>query len=96
MKELFAARIAEAYGSHSQKYASLLEPILRPMAEKIVVMGRLKGGERVLDLATGTGLIARAAGQYTEFIVGNFLPISTGVKESFSHLTHLTPALHYR
>ena len=77
MNEQFSARVAEAYGSHSQKYVSILEPILRPMAEKIVIMGRLKGGERVLDLATGTGLIARTAGQYTDFIVG--IDISWGV-----------------
>jgi hypothetical protein len=61
MKEEFAARIAEAYGHHSQKYASILEPNLRPMADEIVSQGRLRGGELVLDLATGTGLIARTA-----------------------------------
>ena len=77
MKEPFAARIAEAYGSHSQKYVSILEPILRPMAEEIVIMGRLKGGERVLDLATGTGLIARISAQYTDSVIG--IDISFGV-----------------
>ncbi len=51
MNGQFTARIAEAYGRHSQKYASILEPILRPMANEIVGLGRLKGGELVLALS---------------------------------------------
>jgi ubiquinone/menaquinone biosynthesis C-methylase UbiE len=79
MSEFFTARIAEAYGSHSGEYASILEPILRPMANEIMGMGKLEGGELVLDLATGTGLIARSAAQFTNFIVG--IDISLGMLE---------------
>lgn len=59
MNERFAAKIAEAYSQHSEKYASILEPILQPMADEIADRAGLSGGERVLDLATGTGLTAR-------------------------------------
>jgi SAM-dependent methyltransferase len=61
MFDRFTARIAEAYGSHSQKYTSILEPVLKPMGDEIVRMAKLKGEERILDVATGTGLIARTA-----------------------------------
>ncbi|MCH7589198.1 MAG: hypothetical protein IIC78_14370 [Chloroflexi bacterium] len=36
-KDKFAARVAEAYGRHSDKYAFVLESILAPMAEEFVV-----------------------------------------------------------
>lgn len=77
MNEQFTARIAEAYGRHSQKYASILEPILRPMANEVVRLARLKGGELVLDLATGTGLIARTVAQSRGSVIG--VDISLGV-----------------
>lgn len=77
MSEGFAARIAEAYSRHSEKYASILEPMLRPMAEEMVGLANLRGGERVLDLATGTGLIARTAAQFTAAVIG--IDISLGI-----------------
>ena len=70
MKNQFEARVAEAYGRHSEKYAPVLEPILAPMAAEIVTLASLKPGEKVLDLATGTGLIARTAARFTDFVVG--------------------------
>lgn len=70
MKDKFAARVAEAYGRHSEKYASVLEPILAPMADEIVGLAELKGREQVLDLATGTGLIARAVAEFADSVVG--------------------------
>jgi len=77
MNESFAARIAEAYGQHSQKYSSVLEPILVPMAGEIVGLARIKGGERLLDLATGTGLIARTAAAAGAAVIG--IDISLGI-----------------
>jgi ubiquinone/menaquinone biosynthesis C-methylase UbiE len=77
MNERFATRIAEAYGRRSEKYASVLEPILSPMANEIVDLARLRGRELVLDLATGTGLIARTVAQFTDSIIG--VDISLGV-----------------
>lgn len=80
MNEQFVARIAEAYGRHSEKYTPILEPILKPMADEMVSLVDLKGGEAVLDLATGTGLIARAVGELTQGILG--IDISFGVLAS--------------
>ncbi len=70
MNEEFAVRVAEAYGRHSEKYASILEPILTPMADEIVALGRLKARELVLDVATGTGLIARTAAESKVSVIG--------------------------
>ncbi|NIM94522.1 MAG: methyltransferase domain-containing protein [Anaerolineales bacterium] len=69
--------MSEAYGCYSQKHASVLEPILRPMASKIVELAKLNGREQVLDLATGTGLIARTIGGKVDSVVG--IDISPGM-----------------
>jgi SAM-dependent methyltransferase len=70
-------RVAEAYGRHSQNYVSVLEPVMAPMADEIARMAQL-GAERVaLDLATGTGLIARALERAIEFVVG--VDLSPGI-----------------
>ena len=54
MNEKFTARIAVAYGQHSQKYASVLDPNLRPMANEILRLAKFIGVELVMDLGTGT------------------------------------------
>lgn len=91
MSEQFAARIAEAYGHHSEKYAPILEPILKPMADEMIRMVGLKGGilnkgldSAVLDLATGTGLIARGMREFTQAVVG--IDISLGMLVRAQHL----------
>jgi len=70
MNRRFTSHISEAYGQHSEKYSSILEPMLKPMADEIIALGRVKPGETVLDLATGSGHIARAASQSTSAVVG--------------------------
>jgi len=47
------------------------------MAEEIVKLGQLKGGESLLDLATGTGIIARTAAQTKVSVFG--IDISLGM-----------------
>ena len=44
--------------------------MLGPMANEIVDLARLAGGERVLDLATGTGIVARQLAHFTNDVVG--------------------------
>lgn len=80
MNNRFTARVAEAYGSHSEKYVSVLEPILTPMAEELVGLSNLTRGQHVLDLATGTGLIARTAAGFTDSVVGIDIALSVLAK----------------
>ncbi len=63
-------RIAKAYGLYSHKYSSIIEPTLRPMADEIVNLARIQGPERIMDLATGTGLIARKVVHANFSIIG--------------------------
>lgn len=58
------------YGANSEKYAHILEPTLHPMVDEIIRMGKLKGGQRVMDLATGTGLIARKILSSSNSVIG--------------------------
>ena len=63
--------IADAYGRYSQQYASIIEPFLEPMAKDLVALTALRRSEQVLDLPTGTGLIARAVSEtMTRYLVG--------------------------
>lgn len=70
MNDPFSTHIAAAYNRHAGPYAALLEPYLKPMAGEILRRGGPVAGERVLDLATGTGLIARLAAQAGSAVAG--------------------------
>lgn len=54
-------RLAEVYGRHAAGYAASLDPTLRPLADRMLREAGASPGQSVLDLATGTGVIARAA-----------------------------------
>jgi SAM-dependent methyltransferase len=77
MNHQFKDRVAEAYGSHSEKYTSVLEPLLRPMADEMARLAGSKSVQLALDLATGTGLIARAVAPFAESVAG--IDISPGM-----------------
>ena len=51
----------EAYDTHAELYASILEPTLAAPAERLAELAGAGAHVRLLDLATGTGLVARAA-----------------------------------
>jgi len=85
MNNRFSSRITEAYGRYSQKYAAIRVPILKPMADEIVRLCKLKGGEQVLDLATGTGLVARTGAHFAKFIIG--IDFSLGILERAKSLS---------
>ena len=55
------------------------------MADEIVNLGKLQGGELVLNLATGTGLIARSALESGASVIG--MDISPGVLTIARHLS---------
>jgi SAM-dependent methyltransferase len=59
--------------------------MLAPMANEIANLSGLTGGERALDLATGTGIIARELTQLTDRVVG--ADISLGVLEKAQGLS---------
>ncbi len=61
---------AEAYGRYAEHYASILEPTLQPIAGEIRRIARRDTGVRVLDLATGTGLLARAVARPNTTVIG--------------------------
>lgn len=69
--------VTEAYSRHSQNYVSVLEPVMAPMAEEIARIVQAGGEREALDLATGTGLIARALQRVVDFVVG--ADISLGI-----------------
>ena len=50
-----------AYDMHAHLYASLLDPALACAAERLAELSEAAPGSHVLDLATGTGAVARAA-----------------------------------
>ena len=70
MNDRLAKRNAKAYGLYSEKYASVLEPYLRPIADEVIRLGNIQEQQRVMDLATGTGLIARKFASTDSSIVG--------------------------
>jgi hypothetical protein len=49
-----------AYDAHPAGYAQVLDPTLAEVVERIAVLAAPRSGVRVLDLACGTGTIARA------------------------------------
>jgi SAM-dependent methyltransferase len=54
-------RLAHAYGRGADAYATVLDPTLEPMALHMIEIAGVSAGHRIIDLATGTGAIARAA-----------------------------------
>ncbi len=53
--------LAAAYGRGADAYATVLEPALQPMALHMIEIAGVSDGDRIIDLATGTGVVARAA-----------------------------------
>ena len=59
----------KAYDTHAQLYASILEPTLAAPAERLADLAGAGARVRLLDLATGTGLVARAAARRSARVV---------------------------
>jgi SAM-dependent methyltransferase len=63
-------RYARAYGAGADAYARVLDPTLAPILRRLVELTELRPGCRVLDLATGTGAVARIAAEAGADVVG--------------------------
>lgn len=61
---------AERFSETAAGYAATMAPSLRPIAETVVRRARLRPGERVLDIGTGTGIAAAAARGDRREVVG--------------------------
>ena len=56
-----AGQFGTAYDRRAPDYASAIEPTFRPVHRRIVELAQIGPGMRVIDLATGTGGVAREA-----------------------------------
>jgi ubiquinone/menaquinone biosynthesis C-methylase UbiE len=59
-------------GNAAENYERVVSAFMLPWAQDLVRQGQLTTGERVLDLACGTGFVARTAAKVvgTEHVVG--------------------------
>jgi SAM-dependent methyltransferase len=67
---LSVARCRAAYDEHAAEYARLLDPTLAGVVERLAELAGARRGVRLLDLATGTGAVARAAAARGASVVG--------------------------
>ena len=74
-----AERFAAAYGRAAAAYTAVLDPTLRPVAEETVRLADIDPSSRVLDLATGTGAVARVAVAGSASVMG--VDVSAGMVE---------------
>jgi SAM-dependent methyltransferase len=64
-------RLCQAsYDAHAAEYAQRLDPTLAPAVERLVELAGARRGIRLLDLATGTGAVARTAARTGASVVG--------------------------
>jgi SAM-dependent methyltransferase len=59
-----------AYDAHAAEYARQLDPTLADIVERLVQLADARRGTRLLDLATGTGALARVASDRGASVVG--------------------------
>jgi SAM-dependent methyltransferase len=78
-------RYARAYGAGADAYARVLDPTLAPILRRLVELTELRPGCRVLDLATGTGAVARIAAEAGADVVG--VDISPGMIDAARSLS---------
>lgn len=74
-----AARFAAGYSGGAVAYQGVLDPTLAAVADRVVELAGVEPGQRVLDVATGTGAIARRAHERGAAVVG--LDVASGMVE---------------
>lgn len=74
-----AAQFGAAYDRRASDYACAIEPTFRPVHRRIVELAQIREGTRVVDLATGTGGVAREAAAAGAKVSG--IDVSRGMLE---------------
>ena len=78
--------IADTYTRRAAQYTAVIDPSLTPLVETMIRIADISARPRVLDLATGTGTIARAAANLGAAVVGaDFSPGMVAVARRLSH-----------
>ena len=72
-----AAQFGAAYDRRAADYAAAIEPTFRPVHRRIVELAQIRQGIRVVDLATGTGGVAREAAAAGAQVTG--IDVSSGM-----------------
>lgn len=70
-------QLADIYGRGARAYANVLDPTLEPMAHQMLEIAALSVSSRAMDLATGTGIIARVAAHRCAHVVA--VDLSSGM-----------------
>ncbi len=65
-----AGQFGAAYDRRAGDYAAAIEPTFQPVYHRIVELAQIKPGMRVVDLATGTGGVAREAAAASARVTG--------------------------
>ena len=59
--QTFKQRDADSYDAYAATYGRYIQRLAGPLAQHICELAQLKDGDRVLDIGTGSGLVAREA-----------------------------------
>ncbi len=74
-----AGRFGAAYDRQASAYATAIEPTFRPVYRRIVELAQIGSGMRAVDLAAGTGGVAREAATTGAEVIG--IDVSLGMLE---------------
>lgn len=71
----FKVRDAASYDPVVSSFDRFTERYTAPLARRVVEMARIEGGQKVLDVATGTGVVARSVAELGGCCVGGDLSV---------------------
>jgi len=77
-----------AYDRRATDYAAAIAPTFGPVHHRIVELAQIRPGMRVVDLATGTGGVAREAAAAGAHVTGRLRPDGLGGASGRSSLSH--------